>query len=133
MRLSAILAGLALLLVTSGANAGGSVSFGFSYHSGPTVVHPAPTIVQHGANVVIHQYPSGRVVVERYPVTHVYPGGVSLHQQGRHRVYTRGYDGPGTCYVECFHQGVRGGGHHRGYRHGGGTSVQFGVGIHHRR
>ena len=100
------------------AHAGGSVSVGVEYNSGGAVGYG-------GAPVIIHQYPSGRVVVEHVPVTHVYPNGENLvYQQGGTRVYTQGYGGAATCYVECWHNGVRPGGQTTG-----GTCIHVGVGV----
>lgn len=107
--------GFALTLSTMPANAGGYVSGGVSYHmnSGGTF--------SPGAPVVIHQYPSGRVVVQHVPVTNVYPNGENLvYQNGGQRVYTQGYGGAATCYVECWHGGVR---------PGGGSGSHFNVNI----
>ena len=109
---------LLCLAIMSPAQAGGSVSVGVEYNSGGAVVHG-------GAPVIIHQYPSGRVVVEHVPVTHVYPHGENLvYQQGGTRVYTQGYGGAATCYVDCWHNGVRPGG-----RATGGSSIHVGVGV----
>ena len=114
----AFLVFLVCLASMSNAQAGGYVSVGVVYNSGGTVVHG-------GAPVIIHQYPSGRVVVEHVPVTHVYPHGENLvYQQGGTRVYTQGYGGAATCYVDCWHNGVRPGG-----RATGGTSIHVGVGV----
>jgi hypothetical protein len=112
-----VISGL-LSAMSMSAQAGGSVSVGVEYNSGGTV---APG----GSPVVIHQYPNGRVVVQQVPVTHVYPRGESLiYQNGGQRVYSQGYGGPGTCYVDCWQNGVRPGG-----QAAGGVSISVGVGI----
>jgi hypothetical protein len=113
-----ILAIVLAVLFPATANASGSVSVGVEYSSGTPVV-------VGGAPVVIHQYPNGRVVVEHVPVTHVYPHGESLaYQNGGTRVYSQGYGGASTCYVDCWHNGVR-----PGTRGGSGTSIHVGVGV----
>jgi hypothetical protein len=95
---------LLCLIVMDTAQAGGYANVGIQYNSGGAVV-------QGGSPVIIHQYPNGRVVVEQVPVTHVYPNGESLiYQNGGDRVYSQGYGGAGTCYVDCWHNGVRPGG-----------------------
>lgn len=42
------------------------------------------------------------VLSPKPPATRVYPNGVNLNQYGGNRVYTQGYAGPSTCYVDCW-------------------------------
>jgi len=95
---------------------GGYAHVGASYHmnSGGTFSPGAGTVVV---------YPSGRVVVQHPQVTHVYPNGENLvYQNGGQRVYTKGYGGAATCYVDCWHGGVR--------PNSGGSHFSFSVGAH---
>ena len=109
--------GFALTLASTPASAFGYAAVGFQYHSGGTVANGAP--------VIVTQYPSGRVVVRRIPVTHVYPNGENLvYQNGGDRVYSKGYGGAATCYVECWHGGVSPNSHSGGSNFSVGVSVQ---------
>jgi hypothetical protein len=105
--------GFALTIASTPASAFGYVGVGVQYHSGGTVTNGAP--------VIVTQYPSGRVVVRQVPVVHVYPNGENLvHQNGGQRVYSQGYGGAATCYVECWHNGVS-------PNRRSGTSFSFGI------
>jgi hypothetical protein len=94
---------VAVMLVTMPASAGGVASAQIQYNS--------TTNYASGGNynrpVIVKQYPNGRVEVIAVPVVHVYPNGESLvYQNGGQRVYSQGYGGAATCYVECWHNGV---------------------------
>lgn len=92
-----ILLGFILTVATTPASAFGFAAASVQYSSNGN---------SNGIPVVVHQYPNGRVVVQRIPVTHVYPNGESLiYQNGGERVYSTGYGGPSTCYVSCWHNG----------------------------
>ena len=94
-----ILLGFILTLATTPASAFGFAAASVQYNSNSNT--------NHGAPVIVRQYPNGRVEVIGVPVTHVYPNGVSLiHQNGGDRVYSTGYGGAATCYVDCWHNGV---------------------------
>jgi len=109
--------GVFTALFSTPACAFGYVGVGVQYHSGGAVTNGTP--------VIVTQYPSGRVVVKHIPVTHVYPNGENLvYQNGGDRVYTKGYGGAATCYVECWHGGVSPNSHSGGSNFSVGVSVQ---------
>jgi len=103
-------------IASTPATASGYVAGSVQYNSGGGNV-------QHGSPVIVTQYPSGRVVITHVPVTHVYPNGENLvYQNGGDRVYTKGYGGAATCYVDCWHGGVS-------PNSGSGSNISIGVGI----
>lgn len=111
-----ILLGFLITIASTPASAGGFGMASVQYHSGTgNAVAGNPVVVRH--------YPNGRVEVIAIPVTHVYPAGVSLvHQKGGDRVYSTGYGGAATCYVDCWHGGVN-------PNRGSGTQWSVGVGV----
>ncbi len=110
-----ILLGFLLTIATTPASAFGFAAVSVQYNSNSNG--------NHGVPVVVHQYPNGRVVVQRIPVVHVYPNGESLiYQNGGERVYSTGYGGPSTCYVSCWHNGVN--------PNHGSSSFSIGIGAH---
>jgi len=112
-----ILLGFLITIASTPATAGGFGMASVQYHSGTG--HVAA-----GNPVAVRHYPNGRVEVIAIPVTHVYPAGVSLvHQNGGDRVYSTGYGGAATCYVDCWHGGVS-------PNSGSGSHFSIGIGAH---
>jgi hypothetical protein len=108
--------GVFVTLFSMPANAFGFATASVQYHSGSNN--------NVGAPVIVRQYPNGRVEVIGVPVTHVYPHGESLiYQNGGERVYSTGYGGAATCYVDCWHNGVN-------PNNNSGSSFSIGVGVH---
>lgn len=108
--------GFLLTVASTPASAFGFASVGVHYSSGNSGHVGNPVIVRH--------YPNGRVEVIAVPVTHVYPNGESLvYQNGGNRVYSTGYGGAATCYVDCWHNGVN-------PNRSNGSSFSIGVGVH---
>ena len=113
--ITGIVLGFLITIVSTPASAFGFVAAQVHYSSGSNS--------HAGIPVVVHQYPNGRVVVQRIPVVHVYPNGESLiYQNGGERVYATGFGGPSTCYVSCWHNGVN--------PNRSGSSWSVGIGAH---